>query len=367
MKKFLLLIFVLSFSVSYAQTVLLNENFSYNPGQLTDASGGANVGGGNWITNTGTGNYLQVSAGSLSYAGYPSSNINNKLNLVGATTSSEDTYRAFTTQITGNVYASFLLNVTNTTGLTATGDYFIALLPSASTSFYAGRVYIQTGTTPGTQFRLGLRYNSSDAAVNYSTTDLNIGTSYLIVLKYQIVSGAPNDIVSLFINPAMSGTEPLANLTATSSSATTENADVGKFGIRQGNAGTPNASIDGIRVADNWGLAVTGTATAVEENNPVVPTSYSLSQNYPNPFNPETVISYQLSANSHVSLKVYDVLGREVATLVNEYQQPGLYNSKFSINNLPAGRQGSQFGSGVYFYRIQASDFTQTKKMILMK
>ncbi len=358
MKKLLLLIFVLCFSVSQAQTLLLDENFSYMTGQLTNASSGASVGGGNWITNTGTGSYLQITSGSLSYTGYPSSNINNKLDIISSTSSAEDTYRSFTTVTTGNVYAAFLLNVTNTTGLTTAGDYFFALLPSASTSFYAGRIYIQTGTTAGTQFRLGLRYNSSDAAVNFSTTDLNIGTTYLIVLKYTIISGSPNDIVSLFINPAMTGTEPIANLTATATSASTENLDVGKVGIRQGSAGTPNASIDGIRVSDNWGLAVTGTATGVEENNSVLPTKFELSQNYPNPFNPSTTIKYQVPQNSFVSVNVYDVLGNQVGTLVREEKAAGSYELRFDAGNMP---------SGVYFYKIQAGNFTQTKKMILMK
>ncbi len=91
-----------------------------------------------------------------------------------------------------------------------------------------------------------------------------------------------------------------------------------------------------------------------------LPSQFYLSQNYPNPFNPSTVISYQLSVASKVSLKVYDLLGREVETLVNEVQLPGSYNSQFSIRNY-------QLPSGVYFYRLQAGEFSETKKMILIK
>jgi serine protease AprX len=97
-----------------------------------------------------------------------------------------------------------------------------------------------------------------------------------------------------------------------------------------------------------------------ENSNSEMPTQFNLSQNYPNPFNPSTVISYQLFSRSKVSLKVYDILGREVATLVNEEQQPGVYNSKFSILN-------SQLSSGIYFYRLQTKDYSATKKMILLK
>lgn len=360
MKKLLLLIFVLSFSATLAQTLLLNENFSYSPGQLTDAGGGANVGGGNWITNSGTSNYIQISSGSLSYSGYPSSGVNNKLEIISTTSSAEDTYRSFTTQTSGNVYAAFLLNVTNSTGLTASGDYFVAFIPSANSTSYAGRVYIQTGATSN-QFRMGLRYNSADASVTYSATDLNVGTTYLIVLKYQVIAGTPNDVVSLFINPSLTGNEPVANLTATcvgTTSTTGDNADVAKIGIRQGTGGTPNASIDGIRISNNWGLAVTGTATSVEQNNSTIPTTFDLYQNYPNPFNPSTVIKYQIPQNTFVNINIYDVLGNQIKTLVREEKAAGNYELKFDASNMP---------SGVYFYSIQAGAFSQTKKMILMK
>ncbi|MDQ7818501.1 MAG: T9SS type A sorting domain-containing protein [Melioribacteraceae bacterium] len=103
----------------------------------------------------------------------------------------------------------------------------------------------------------------------------------------------------------------------------------------------------------------------VEED--IIITEYKLFQNHPNPFNPNTVISYQLAVGSHVTLKVYDVLGREVATLVDEYKSPGSYNSQFSILNLPAGRQGSKLSSGVYFYSLKAGDYISTKKMVVVK
>jgi hypothetical protein len=99
----------------------------------------------------------------------------------------------------------------------------------------------------------------------------------------------------------------------------------------------------------------------------ILPSEYSLFQNYPNPFNPTTNINYSIPVAGYVSLKVFDLLGREVATLVNEYKQPGIYNSKFSILNLPAGRQGSQFASGVYIYILKAGNFVQVRKMVLMK
>jgi hypothetical protein len=90
----------------------------------------------------------------------------------------------------------------------------------------------------------------------------------------------------------------------------------------------------------------------------LTPDAFALSQNYPNPFNPSTTINYDLPMTSEITLKVYDVLGREVATLVNGRQNAGRYTISFNASTL---------ASGVYFYRLQAGNFTQSKKMMLVK
>ena len=95
-----------------------------------------------------------------------------------------------------------------------------------------------------------------------------------------------------------------------------------------------------------------------QENSDIVGGVYKLEQNYPNPFNPNTTIKYTIPSQSFVQLKVYDVLGNEVATLVDEEKSIGSYTVSFNALNIP---------SGVYFYSLTAGDFTQTKKMILMK
>ena len=94
-----------------------------------------------------------------------------------------------------------------------------------------------------------------------------------------------------------------------------------------------------------------------------IPSDYMLSQNYPNPFNPSTKIKYSTPESvknemSNVKIIVYDILGREVATLVNEQQSPGNYEVIFNANKLP---------SGTYFYQLTAGSFVQTKKMLLLK
>jgi len=88
------------------------------------------------------------------------------------------------------------------------------------------------------------------------------------------------------------------------------------------------------------------------------PTKYSLDQNYPNPFNPVTKINFEIPKQGFVSLKIYDVLGREVKTLVNEVKSPGFYSVDFN---------GTELSSGVYFYRMESNGFTEIKRMMLIK
>jgi hypothetical protein len=116
--------------------------------------------------------------------------------------------------------------------------------------------------------------------------------------------------------------------------------EFGQFAIASKVARNPNLSQ----------LSVSRTKTAAK--------SYALSQNYPNPFNPTTTIQYVLANAGNVSLKVYDILGREVATLINGRQDAGEYTVQFNAANL---------ASGIYFYRLQAGNFVQTRKMMLVK
>ncbi len=135
------------------------------------------------------------------------------------------------------------------------------------------------------------------------------------------------------------------------------------------NSGLPDNHINGISTDQNgnkWiatanGLAIfnEGGVVSVEENkNIFISEGFLISQNYPNPFNPSTKINYQLPVAGNVTLKVYDVLGNEIATLVNEEKPAGSFEIEFKANYLP---------SGVYFYQLKAGDYVETKKMILLK
>jgi len=116
----------------------------------------------------------------------------------------------------------------------------------------------------------------------------------------------------------------------------------------------------GFAVGDSGLILYTsgGGLTAMGDRKKLLPSEFSLQPNYPNPFNPSTIISYQLPVNSHVVLKVYDVLGREVRTLVDEVQKVGRYEIKFDGNDL---------ASGVYFCRMVAGNYLSTRKLLLLK
>ena len=103
---------------------------------------------------------------------------------------------------------------------------------------------------------------------------------------------------------------------------------------------------------------VKGYVTGVEDDASYIPQEFVLHQNYPNPFNPTTVISYQVPVAGHVTLKIYDILGNEVLTLVNKEESAGSYKKEFNANGL---------SSGVYFYRLFYSDKALTKKMLLIR
>lgn len=122
--------------------------------------------------------------------------------------------------------------------------------------------------------------------------------------------------------------------------------------------GAPNGTAENVYAKYIGSNGILGGVTSTEGSSDLTTGTFSLSQNYPNPFNPLTRISWQTSDGVYQTLKVYDMLGNEITTLVNEYRPAGSYNVEFNANNL---------SSGVYFYKLVAGNYTETKKMMLMK
>jgi hypothetical protein len=168
--------------------------------------------------------------------------------------------------------------------------------------------------------------------------------------------------VHYFYNRSFNSNSYLITTNETGESFETEIPDIGVvYGKRALHANGGYVSLVTGSESDQKIFVTTGypneSGTSVDSNYDT-PNQFSLNQNYPNPFNPTTVISYQIPVNSYVKLKVFDMLGREIAALVNERKGAGSYEVNFDASALP---------SGMYIYRITAGEFSETRKMMLIK
>jgi hypothetical protein len=186
--------------------------------------------------------------------------------------------------------------------------------------------------------------NRGDVGVKVTVTGTNFATNVT-----SLDFGAGVTVNSIVVN---SPTSITANISVSSvATAGTRTITVTNSGSGGGSA----TLVSGITVG-------TGTATFVEQISSSVPAAFELDQNYPNPFNPSTRIQYSLAKATQVSLKIYNMLGNEVGTLVNGYQEAGTYAVSFGAVQGTLG-----LPSGVYFYRLEAGSFISTKKLTLMK
>jgi hypothetical protein len=194
------------------------------------------------------------------------------------------------------------------------------------------------GTTPGCG---GSGCHTSQAGILSATIQSNLQIKITL-------SGATGNVAGELVD---AGGNVVAVINKTSSNPFTLTAP--SAGTYKVNAGYKNPS-------RRWD-STTVTIVLADIGNDLIeatPHSYKLDNNYPNPFNPSTKISWQSPVSSWQTLKVYDLLGKEIATLVDEYKPAGNYNVEFDASNLT---------SGIYFYKLQAGTFAETKKMILTK
>ncbi|MFA6542356.1 MAG: T9SS type A sorting domain-containing protein [Bacteroidota bacterium] len=320
----------------------LIESFSPAAGTLLTNAG--------WtISSSSTINAVTIVQPGLSFPGYSLPGTGNAALL---RSTGQDVFQSFESMNTGSVYLSFLINADSA----KSGDYFIALSPALVQTNYFARVHIKQS---GAGYLLGLNKQAEKTGGNnYGSTVQAFGTTYGVVLKYEFISGSTtNDKLSLFVfSNAFPSVEPGVKEIDSYTNAAADPADFGNLTLRQGSSSASGqVTIDEIAVGQTWSSLVTD----VKRNTPeLLPEKFSLEQNFPNPFNPTTMINYQLPMNSFVTLKVYDMIGREIAALVDAEQSAGTYSVAFD---------GSGLSSGLYFYSLQTKNFTVTKKMLLLK
>jgi hypothetical protein len=275
--------------------------------------------------------------------------------VVGHVTSSPYTYtwvkpaagiyklKAIATNSIGHKQTSDLIQIT-------VGTPAMTRLEAELASRKGSGITIKTDKTASKGSYVNCASNDTTATITWTFTNYSAAGKYPVIFGYRLPYGTPK---SQFIN--VNGVR-VDTLTCDQSSSTTWYEATLNLDLISGT--------NTIQIAMFWGwfdmdyISVPTSIITDVEDNYEIPSSYALHQNYPNPFNPTTIISYELPKQSHVVLKVYDLLGREVSTLVNEENSAGLH--KVELN-------GKQLSSGVYFYRLTANDFVQIKKMLLMK
>ena len=212
--------------------------------------------------------------------------------------------------------------------------------------------YLFAGTSQGS---VGGLYISSDNGVNWTLSQSITWVTSFITIGSNIFAGSYGDGIWRSTNYGNTWSQI--------------NDGLGSGAYYVLSLGADNQYIfAGTGASSIWRRPLSQVVTNVNDDQDSQPSKFSLSQNYPNPFNPSTKIKYSIPASEFVTLKVYDVLGNEVATLADEYQPDGSYEVEFSAKGGSAsGGNAYNLSSGIYIYRLQAGSFIETKKLILMK
>lgn len=329
--------------VSCFGQLVFEENFNYTANDPLTNYG--------WTAHSGAGtNSIRIFSPGLSYAGYAGSGIGNAARV---DTAGEDVNKTFTTSITsGTVYTAFMMYLQKAT---TTGDYFFHLSTSPLTTYeFVSRFHIKRNAAGAVALGLGKRHSDTTFTdFNYALT-----TIYLVVIKYEIISGDSNDRLSLFVfSSGVPSTEPT---TPTLGPLTPGNYDPPHFGsvaLRQGSgASAPRVVIDGIRVATSWSGAVSG----IEENNLLSPTANYLNFTInPNPFRDFTTISFNLNPKTVDKIVIYDIAGKAIQTINRPTTNQVIWNGRNS--------NGELITSGIYFIVLETNTGNKVAKVLLSK
>ena len=341
MKKIVFGLLAAIISLNAQVTLPHYEGFDYTVG----ADLGLQTG---WSVVSANTDKVLVADGNLSYTGLPASTGKK----IAFTASGEDVGKAFTAQTTGKIYYSFLINVTSTEGaVEPLGGYFAGLLPTGSTSTFGSCVWLKRESE--TTYFIGLSPRTSTTTTQFSSS-MNINTTHLVVVCYEIVGGTGNDVVSLWIDPTPGAAQNTPTLTATNTGGT-DLVDLSKIFIRQDSiTETPATEIDELRIGTTWADVTPGGSSinnTAEKSNIVI-------TNFPNPFNPTTAISFNLPQALNGQLAVYNAMGEKVAELFSGAFKAGVNSYNFNAADL---------NSGVYYCKLTAGTQSYTQKMVLTK
>ena len=245
------------------------------------------------------------------------------------------------------------------------GSYFVFAVPlgNYAPGFYstdtantkwkrATRVVIDGNTVAGIDIYVHQIPTSASGYANISGT-VNLPAGTATTMAGAIVYAIRNNAAAGFAFTDVKGNYSIDGIAPGTYTVT-----VDRLGFNETTSKTGTVSYNLIGNPSNAVVDLSLTPTSVGQISTVQPEQFTLGQNYPNPFNPSTTIEYALDRSGIVSLKIYNILGQEVATLVNGFQSAGGYRAVFNASGL---------SSGIYFYRLQSEHQSQTQKMILMK
>ena len=202
--------------------------------------------------------------------------------------------------------------------------------------------------------------NEHASSVQYRFTGLNPESEYEIQAEY-----VAHDGVRRMQDLTVNGERLHDPVNVTENPSTTGWLKMPKTAFAKGDISVSvNRRAEGSAIISQLWIKETGSAFSAQQINELLPEAYALMQNYPNPFNPSTMIRYAIPQDGDVSLKIFDITGREVSTVVNEFKKAGSYEVRFDAASLSGGRS---LASGIYFYHLKSGGFTQTKKMVLLK
>jgi hypothetical protein len=324
--SFLIVIFsllILPFDPSYGQFFV--EQFDYPVGDSLINHG--------WSNHSGSEYQIVITAGSLTYTGYPGSDIGNSIIISGGSGSREDVNKTFTVQTSGAVYAAFLVNVT---AAPATQDYFMHFGLSPMTNTFRGKVFVQNDGAGGFKFGLS-KLSATD--VSLTNSSYTFGQTYLLVLKYEYINdpNGSDDVVKLYIDPDVSSGEPVSpDLENTDVASDIE---VGSIALRQG-SNSYTAQLDGIIVGTSWSLVV-----------PVELTSFSISAN-----NGDVILSWSTATEVNNSgFEIQRQNGESEFVSIAFVPGHGTTTESKSYKFIDAN-----LSSGSYTYRLKQIDFNGT-------